>query len=135
LKGTSQDETEVAAQVEHLRQLMLKPEKGGLESLAADELSYGHSSGAIKNKVEFVDEFVSGHSIFTAISLEDQTIKIAGNTAIVRHRLLGDTFNNKTPGKADIIILMVWKKEEGQWKLLARQAARIGPQSTVDGPR
>lgn len=124
----SAEEKEVAAQVERLRQVMIKPDKAVLESLAAEELSYGHSSGMIENKAEFVDEFVLGRSIFTAITLKDQTIKVSGNTAIVRHRLLADTYNRKTPGKIDIIILMVWKKEEGIWKLLARQAAVIPPE-------
>ena len=124
----SADELEVAALVEKLRQAMIKPDKGILESLAADELSYGHSSGMIENKEQFVNEFVQGNSIFTDIRLENQTIEIAGDNAIVRHRLIGDTFNKKTPGKADIIILMVWHKRDGEWKLLARQAAKIPPE-------
>ncbi|HEX5169355.1 MAG TPA: nuclear transport factor 2 family protein [Cyclobacteriaceae bacterium] len=122
------DEIEVAAQVEKLRQVMIKPDKAVLESLAAEELSYGHSSGMIEDKAAFVNEFVEGHSVFTAMTLEDQTIKIAGDAAIVRHRLLGDSFNQNTAGKIDIIILMVWQKQEGVWKLLARQAAKIPPE-------
>ena len=124
----SPDEKEVAMQVEKLRQVMIKPDKAILESIAAAELSYGHSSGMIEDKAAFVDEFVLGRSIFTAITLQDQTIRIAGNTAIVRHRLLGDSFNKNTPGKIDILILMIWQKQNGQWKLLARQAARIPPE-------
>ena len=124
----SEEEKEVAAQVERLRQVMIKPDKSVLENLAADELSYGHSSGMVENKAQFVDEFVGGHSVFTAITLQDQTVRASGNTAIVRHRLLADTFNKNTPGKIDIIILMVWKKQEGQWKLLARQAAVVPPE-------
>lgn len=124
-KSGTDEEREVAAQVEKLRQVMIKPNKAILESLAADELSYGHSSGMVETKSGFVDEFVLGRSIFTAISLQDQTITVAGDNAIVRHRLVGDSFNNKTPGKIDIIILMVWTKQDGVWKLLARQAAKI----------
>lgn len=122
------DEKEVAAQVEKLRQVMIKPDKNVLESLAADELSYGHSSGMIEDKTEFVNEFVLGRSIFTAITIQDQTISIAGNTAIVRHRLLGDSFNKNVAGKIDIIILLIWQKQNGIWKLLARQAAKIPPE-------
>ena len=122
------DEKAVVAQVENLRQVMIKPDKAILESLASDALSYGHSSGMIENKAEFVNEFMMGHSIFTDIKFQDQNIKVNGNTAIVRHRLLADTYNKKTPGKIDIIILMVWKKERGIWKMLARQAAVIPPE-------
>jgi hypothetical protein len=123
----SDDEKAVAGRVEMLRQVMVKPDKTILEDLAADELEYVHSSGTVRNKAGFVDEFMKGWSVFTAITLQDQTIKIAGTNAIVRHRLLGDTNKPGMPPKIDIIILMVWHKENGKWKLLARQAAKIPP--------
>lgn len=121
----SADEKEVANRVESLRKAMIAADKTALEELAAEELSYGHSSGLVEDKAAFIDEFVKGKSVFTSITLSDQTIKIAGNVAIVRHHLTGDTNNKNVPGKADIIILLIWQKQNGQWNLLARQAAKI----------
>ena len=128
LLAQSADEKAVAATVEKLRKAMIAADKATLESLVMDELSYGHSSGLVENKAEFVDEFVTGKTVFLDnLTFSDQTIKLAGDAAIVRHRLMGDTNNNNVPGKVDIIILMVWKKNKGEWKLLARQAAKIPP--------
>jgi hypothetical protein len=121
----SNDENEVAALVEKLRKVMIVPDEAVLNELAAEELVYVHSSGTARDKAGFVDEFMKGWSVFTAITLTDQTIKIAGNNAIVRHRLLGDTNKADMVPKIDIIILMVWQKQNGKWKLLARQAAKI----------
>ena len=121
----SNDENDVAALVEKLRKVMIIPDEAVLKELAAEELVYVHSSGTVRDKVGFVDEFMKGWSVFTAITLSDQTIKIAGNNAIVRHRLLADTNKADMPPKIDIIILMVWQKQNGKWKLLARQAAKI----------
>jgi hypothetical protein len=121
----STDEKEVAAQVERLRLAMITPDKAILGSLTSDDLSYGHSSGVIEDKAAFVSSLVEKKSVFTSITLEDQSIRVSGNTAIVRHKLVGDTFNNNTPGKVDILVIMVWQKQNGQWKLLARQAAKI----------
>ena len=115
----------VADRMEQLRTLMLNPEKTALEELAADSLSYGHSVGLIEDKAAFVDDLVKGKSVFTSVSYADQTIKISGDVAIVRHRLLANTYNNKVPGKVDIIVLLIWQKQKGQWKLLARQAAKL----------
>jgi hypothetical protein len=123
------DENEVASMVEKLRKVMITPDKVVLKELAAEELVYVHSSGTVRDKAGFVDEFMKGWSVFTAITLSDQTIKIAGNNAIVRHRLLGDTNKADMPPKIDIIILMVWQKQNGKWKLLARQAAKIPAKS------
>lgn len=125
LYAQSADEKEVAARVETLRQVMINPDKAILEDLAAEELVYVHSSGTVRDKAGFVDEFMKGWSVFTSITLSDQTIKISGNNAIVRHRLVADTNKENMPPKIDIIILLVWQKQNGKWKLLARQAAKI----------
>lgn len=104
---------------------MITPDKTILESLASDDLSYGHSSGTIRDKTGFVDEFVKGWSVFRSVTFSDQTVQISGENAIVRHRLTGETFNKKVEGKIDIHILLVWQKQKGIWKLLARQAFKI----------
>ena len=128
LLAQSADEKAVAAAVEKLRKAMVAADKATLESLAAEELSYGHSSGLVENRAQFVDQFVTRKTVFLDnLQFSDQTIRMAGDAAIVRHRLTADTNNNNIPGKVDIIILMVWKKQEGEWKLLARQAAKIPP--------
>src|ERR1035438_1520683 len=75
LFAQSTDETEIAARVESLRKAMLAADKTALGELVAEELSYGHSSGLIEDKAAFIDEFVKGTSVFTSISLTDQTIK------------------------------------------------------------
>lgn len=119
------DEEAIEAAVETLRLAMITPDKTILESLASDDLSYGHSSGTIRDKTGFVDEFVKGWSVFRSVTFSDQTVQISGENAIVRHRLTGETFNKKVEGKIDIHILLVWQKQKGIWKLLARQAFKI----------
>jgi hypothetical protein len=38
---------------------------------------------------------------------------------------MADANNPGYPDKVDIIITMVWRKEGGVWRMLARQAAKI----------
>lgn len=121
------DEREVAAQVEKLRQVMIKPNRPVLESLAAEALSYGHSSGLVENKKQFVDALVLGKSDFTSITFPDEVITVAGDNAVVRHHMLADTFSNKIPGKLDIMVMSVWKKVDSEWKVLARQGVKVTP--------
>ena len=121
----SADEREVAAAVESLRKAMVDADKSALENLAAEELSYGHSNGLIQNKAEFVEAIASGKNDFKTIELSEQTIKIAGNTAIVRHKFNAEVVNSGTPGTAHIGVLLVWQKQNGKWKLLARQAVKL----------
>ncbi|WP_460911359.1 nuclear transport factor 2 family protein [Spirosoma areae] len=122
----TKDQTAVSQAVEQLKMLMIDPDKGKLEALAADELSYGHSAGKIEDKKAFVDAFVSGSSDFNVINLTEQTITIVDNTALVRHKLMAETQDKgKEPGQVKLSVLLVWVKQKGNWKLLARQAVKI----------
>lgn len=120
----SKEEKAVATQVESLRKAMVDADKATLEKLTDAKLSYGHSGGKIEDQSTFVSNIVSGHSDFVTIDLTNQTIVISGNTAIVRHDLVATTNDNGKPGNVHLHILLVWVKEGGQWKLLARQAVK-----------
>ena len=120
----SNDEKAVAVAVEKLKDAMVSGNRQQLEAIAAPELSYGHSGKKIENKAEFVESIASGSSDFVSIDLTDQTVKVVGNTAIVRHNLRATTNDGGKPGAVDLRILLIWQKQHGQWKLLARQAVK-----------
>lgn len=123
----TKDEKDVAAAVESLRAVMVDPDKSKLEALVAPELSYGHSSGKVDDKTSFIESLLSGASDFVSINLQDQTIRVAGNTAIVRHKLVGETADKSkgTTAPVNLGVLTIWQKQGGNWKILARQAVKI----------
>jgi ketosteroid isomerase-like protein len=43
----------------------------------------------------------------------------------VRHIFSAVTNDGGKPGEAHLSVLMVWMKQKGQWKLLARQAVKV----------
>jgi len=95
-----------------------------LGTLTTSKLTYGHSSGKIENKEQFLQTFRSGASDFVKINIEDQTIDITGTTAIVRHLFDADTNDNNKPGHITLKIMTVWQKQGSKWILLARQAVK-----------
>lgn len=120
------DEKEVADAVEQLRTAMVSGDKTTLEKLTAEKLSYGHSGGHIDDKKEFVEKIASGASDFVSIDLAEQTISISDDIAIVRHALNAKTNDaGKGPGEVHLKVLLIWQKQKGSWKLLARQAVKI----------
>ncbi|PSR56423.1 DUF4440 domain-containing protein [Adhaeribacter arboris] len=121
----SGDEKQVTAAVETFKKAMISRDKNLLESITADELSYGHSSGKVEDKTAFVNGVLNDPIHFNEIDLQDQTIRLAGNTAIVRHAFNAKTTNNGKPGEVKIRNLLIWQKQKGQWKLLARQAFKV----------
>lgn len=121
----SKDETKVAELIEKMRLAMISGNKAELENLASANLTYGHSTGKIQDKAAFVTALSTKASDFKSIELSEQSITVAGNTAIVRHILKGDTNDGGIPGKVNLGIVLVWEKEAGHWKLLARRAFKV----------
>jgi hypothetical protein len=121
----TKDETDVAAAVEKMRLAMISGQKADLDAVASDDLTYGHSSGKLQTKAEFMDSFITKASVFVTITLTDQTIKVTGNTAIVRHKLAATTADGGKPGTVNLGIMLVFVKQHGAWKLLGRQAYKL----------
>lgn len=121
----STDEVIIARALEQFNVVMVHPDSMVLADIASDDLVYVHSSGTVRNKQGFIDEFMKRSTNFSKVTVLGQAIKISGDNAIVRHRLVADAHNPGYPPVVDIIILMVWRKEDGKWKMLARQAAKI----------
>ncbi|MES2004916.1 MAG: nuclear transport factor 2 family protein [Bacteroidota bacterium] len=121
----SKEQKAVGDAVEKMRKAMVDGNRVALEVIAADSLSYGHSSGKVETKAEFVENIASGKSDFVTIDLSEQTISVVNNNAIVRHILNATTNDGGKPGTVKLKILLVWVKEKGQWKLLARQAVKL----------
>lgn len=119
------NEQGVAAAVEKLRKAMIDPTDASLQALVSDKLSYGHSAGKIEDRTEFIRALLSKESDFATINLTEQTITIVDNTAMVRHKLSAETANNGVAGTARLAVLLVWIHQNGDWKLLARQAVKI----------
>jgi ketosteroid isomerase-like protein len=113
----------VSAAVEAWRKAIVAADKSALDKLTAAELSYGHSSGRLENKAEFIEALVSGKSSFSAIELEGQTVNVLDKIAIVRHVFNGT--RRKEGDKVKLFNLTIWLQQQDQWKLVARQAAKL----------
>ena len=125
LYAQNKQETALLTAVEQLKNAMISGERQALENIAAADLSYGHSSGKLEDKAAFVEAIASGKSDFVSIDLKNQTIKITGKTAIVRHELHAKTNDGGKPGDVHIGIMLVWQQQGKDWKLLARQAYKL----------
>jgi ketosteroid isomerase-like protein len=121
----SSDEAAIAQAVETFRKAMLGGDRSQFEALCADQLSYGHSSGRLETKAQVIAAAASGKTTWNFITLTDQSSQIVGPNAIVRHILTGETLSEGKTTPIKIGILMVWQKQDGGWKLLARQAYKI----------
>lgn len=122
--GSKQDKAikAVEAQVELLRKAMIDADASQLKALTSSDLNYGHSGGHVENQAEFIEKIVSGDSDFVTMDLNDQTVSVVKDIAIVRHMLVAKTNNRGVAGDVTIGVMLIWQKQRDGWKLLARQA-------------
>ncbi len=110
--------------LEQFRKAMIEGDSSMLAALTLPQLSYGHSGGHVEGQEEFITKLSSGKSDFVTIDISEQSISILQDVAVVRHNLKAGTNDNGVPGTVSLHILLVWKKQNGSWKLLARQAVK-----------
>jgi hypothetical protein len=120
----SADEVAVAQAVEALRKAIFGQEKPQLEALCAEQLSYGHSDGRVENKAQFINGVMTRKAILKSLTLSDHTIAIVGVAAIARHTWASESETDGKLTSTKIGVLQVWQKQDGAWKLLARQSVR-----------
>ncbi len=121
----SKQEKAVARAVEILRKAMVDADSNVLDMAVLPGLTYGHSSGRIENKKEFIGNIVNGKSDFVSLELTEQTITIKKNVAVVRHVFTAATNDSGQPGMVKLKVLLIFVAEHGSWKLLARQAVKF----------
>lgn len=104
-----------------LNAAMLAGDAQKLRDLTADSLSYGHSDGRIQNQGEFIDALASGKTHFNRIDFSNSVTKISGDNAVIRNHFSGTLAAAGKLTETEFDVLMVWQKQQGIWKLIARQ--------------
>jgi ketosteroid isomerase-like protein len=121
----SNDETKIAAVVEQLRGAMVSGNKDSLASILSEDLTYGHSSGAIQTKDQFVKEITTKKSDFKKITITKQSVTVQDNIGIVRHILIADTNDGGKPAHIELGIVLVLRKVANDWKVMARRSFHV----------
>jgi ketosteroid isomerase-like protein len=95
------------------------------EPLLTSDVSYGHSSGRMENKPQFIANVLDPKTKWQSIYGANQANYFSGDTAISRHAMAGENTRDGKPGTSNMPVMMVWQKQGGAWKLLARQAFKL----------
>ncbi len=123
--AASADEAAVDKAVEALRKAVLTADKGELEKLTAAQVTYGHSDGRVQNKAQFVDGVITRKATVKSLTFPELTVAVVGDTAIARHLYESESETDGKTNNVKIGALQVWQKQDGNWKLLARQGFKL----------
>jgi len=119
------DEAAVTESVETLRKALLEADKVKLEQVASAHISYGHSDGRVETKEQFINAVMTRKQVVKSLACPELKLTVVGNAAIARHIYLSESERDGKATTTRIGALQVWQKQDGGWKLLARQGFRL----------
>jgi len=115
------DEAAVIERVDTLRKATQEADKAKLEQVTSAQLSYGHSGGRVETKEQFINGVMTRKAVVKSLAFPELKVAVAGNAAIARHIWLSESELDGKATTTRIGVLQVWQKQDGDWKLLARQ--------------
>ena len=115
-------EKEVTAVMDAWKQAMVKGDAAVLEKLYHPDITYEHSTAKTELKAEAITNATSPGSDLKGLELRDISIRVFGNTAIVKSK--GD-FTTAAGVVNHLDTLMVWLKTGSGWQLVARQSTKL----------
>ena len=119
------DEAAVAQSIEALRQGVLQQDKAKLDQVCASQISYGHSDGRSETKEQFINGVMTRKQVQKSLTFPEMKVFVVGNNAVARHIYLGESELDGKQSTTRIGALQVWQKQDGAWKLLARQGFKL----------
>lgn len=116
------EEKEVLAAMDVFKNALINKDGAALEKLLSPDLAYVHSGGQFQTKAEVIDSVVKGKAAIERLDFSDTSVRIYGNTALVRGRV--ELWHNKNT-VIPMNILHVWVNGANGWQLVSRQATRL----------
>lgn len=95
-----------------------------LDALLAPGMIYTHSSGVVETREEYAGKIAQHFYDYKGIDEDSVVVRVYGDSAMLhsKARLCGTSGNN--PFDVNVIMLHMWVKHDGKWKLAAHQATR-----------
>jgi ketosteroid isomerase-like protein len=125
MPGTA-EQAVVKKALDDLVNAFLTADKAALEALVSDRVNFVHADGHFQNKANFVEVIAGKKAVYKSISVMDPTVTVRGDTAIVRYATDTEVEAGGRAISLKLVVLQVWAKDAGAWKLLEHQGTKKG---------
>ncbi len=119
-----QQKTDVKMKMWSLKNALINKDSAALSGLLADDVTYGHTSGIIQTKQELIHDITSGVQDYKTIDPSNMNIRVYDNSAIVTMNSHVNLLFKGNPVDMNMSVTLVWIKENGDWKLEARESVK-----------
>jgi ketosteroid isomerase-like protein len=123
LLSAADPKADVTAAMQSWKTAMLKKDAAALDRLLHPDLTYSHSDARTETKADILQSIPAGKLNVTDIRFGDSTVRVYGNTALVKGTMEVAVTSSPTP--LNLSVLQVWLKGPQGWQLVARQSTRL----------
>ena len=103
--------------------------KGGdtaaLERMYTSGLIYAHATGKVEDKAQYIERLKSGKQKYTDVIIENTKIAAYGDSAVSHSIVRTIGTNDNGPFNDHVMMMHVWVKQRGEWRLAAHQTTKI----------
>jgi len=121
---SSKREAQVLAKMSALSTALVNKDSILLNTLLADDVTYGHSNGWMQTKNELIRSIISGEQDYKKINTKNSSVRFYSNTAVVNTRTDFSLIMDKKQLDLDLNLLLLWVKRDKDWVLVARQSVK-----------
>ena len=102
-----------------------------LDAIFSEELEYTHSNGKHDSKESYIESIVTHKTVYKVYDYKEREFRLASpDIGLETAHVLITSVNGTTENKNDLSILAVWRKEDGKWRFLAWQSAKLPAPAT-----
>jgi hypothetical protein len=114
---------------------MTGADRARMQAVFSDDLRYAHSSGGVDTKASLTDAIVGGKTKYVSFDYQERNFTfpapgVALMTGKANVKVVGATGENVLV----LSFLAVWREEQGKWRFLAWQSARMNPPAAAATP-
>jgi ketosteroid isomerase-like protein len=101
-----------------------------LDKIFTDQLIYAHSTGGIESKREYLDRLRTGAQRYDSINHEKIQVVSYGDSVVTHSILRMKGSSDGKPFDNHVMMLHLWVKQGGKWRLAAHQTTLLPPAAT-----
>ena len=96
-----------------------------LEKMYTPGLIYAHASGKVEDKAEYLERLKAGKQRYDAVNFESTRIVLYGDSALSHSIVRTIGVNDRGPFNDHVMMMHMWVKQKGAWRLAAHQTTKI----------
>jgi ketosteroid isomerase-like protein len=96
-----------------------------LERMYTSDLIYAHATGNIENKSQYIERLKSGKQKYSDVIIEKTKVVAYGDSAVSHSIVRTIGTNDNGPFNDHVMMMHLWVKQRGEWRLAAHQTTKI----------